>query len=224
MKIYSKFFLFIVSLPSLLFIFFLVFAENHYDLKVLSNEDLKELQVFDMKSQECGFDDTKVHTVPPFSFITQNEDTLTRDDLNGKIYITEFFFTRCPGICLTMNSEMRRVQEAIRPFKDVVILSHSADPTYDTPLILQEYAQHYEADPSFWLFLTGDKKSIYDLARCGYFLSVKPDEENADNFIHSNKFVLVDKSHQIRGFYSGTDRKEVDRLITELQVLRKSYQ
>lgn len=204
----------ILVLPALAFIFLRGFGENHFSLPVLNPE-----------SGECRpnkVDD--IHRVPPFSFINQDGQPFSDKDLEGKIYVTDFFFTRCPDICLTMSSELARVSEVMKDKPDFVILSHTVDPAYDSAQVLKSYAQRYNADPKRWIFVTGDKAAIYEQARCGYYIAAKPATSDTEiDFIHSDKFVLVDKEKRIRGYYSGTRREDVDRLITEIQVLLSEY-
>jgi protein SCO1/2 len=195
--------------------FLYLFADNQYGLKVLNPQ-----------SAECpaptGSD--SVHRVPDFTLTSQQGSPFTQAQLTGKVYVANFFFTRCPDICLQMSSELTRVQEAFKSRPEVHILSHSVDPVHDSVPVLQQYAARYGIAPAQWTLATGDKATIYDLARCGYFVSAKPATDDLKlDFIHSDKLVLVDKERRIRGFYSGTQREEVDRLITEIQVLLSEY-
>jgi len=171
--------------------------------------------------------DTLYNHIPPFSLIDQNGDTVSQSLVKKKIYVASFFFTRCGTICPRISSQLTRVQDIFRNQSDVMLLSHSVDPEHDRPEQLLEYAQKYEATPGKWYFLTGSKVEIYDLALHGYYLPVvdagvkegKPDE----TFIHSEKLVLVDKEGIVRGFYDGTDTKDVDRLVLEIRVLLDGY-
>lgn len=205
----------ILVLPALAFLFLQGFGENEYALPILNPE-----------SEECtpnkGADG--IHRVPAFSFINQDGQPFSDKNLEGKIYVTDFFFTRCPDICLTMSSELARVHEAMKKYSDVIILSHTVDPEFDSAQVLKAYAQRYGADTNRWIFVTGSKAAIYEQARCGYFIAAKPATSNTTlDFIHSDKLVLVDKEKRIRGYYSGTKREDVDRLITEIQVLLSEY-
>ncbi len=206
--------LLLLVLPALAFLFLRGFGENEFALPILNPE-----------SGECApnkVDD--IHRIPPFSFINQDGQPFSDKELAGKIYVTDFFFTRCPDICLTMSSELARVHEAMKNHPEVVILSHTVDPAFDSAQVLKAYAQRYGADTKRWIFVTGDKKAIYEQARCGYYIAAKPATSDTElDFIHSDKLVLVDKEKRIRGYYSGTRREDVDRLITEIQVLLAEY-
>lgn len=171
--------------------------------------------------------DTVFNRIPPFSLIDQDGKTVDQSIVKGKIYVASFFFTRCGTVCPRISSQLTRVQDIFRKNPDLVFLSHSVDPEHDRPAQLKAYATKYEAIPGKWYFLTGDKAAIYKLAMRGYYLpavdaGVKdgtPDE----TFIHSEKLVLVDKQGIVRGFYDGTDKEDVDRLVLEIRVLLDIY-
>lgn len=158
-----------------------------------------------------------VKTVPEFELTDQNGETFTRAALEGKVYITDFFFTTCDAACPMMTSQLTRVQEALHTNEDFKIVSHSLDPEKDTPEALREYAAKYKARDGVWTFLTGDKDYIYDLGETGYLQSVLVNKENIID--HSQKFILVDRDGGIRGFYNGMDSAEVDILINDALVL-----
>jgi protein SCO1/2 len=204
----------LLAIPAFLFLFLRQFGENKFALPVMNPA-----------SADCSPNTApdSVHRIPAFSFTDQDGNTLTQERLRGSVYVAEFFFTRCPDICLTMANELSRVQDAFRGNNQVKILSHSVDPEYDSVGILKEYAERYNADTQQWMFVTGDKAAIYQQARCGYFISAKEGTNENLDFIHSDKLVLVDMEGRIRGYYSGTKRTEVDRLITEIQVLLGEY-
>jgi protein SCO1 len=164
------------------------------------------------------------HHVRDFSLINQDGETITQKNLEGKIYVADFFFIRCGSICPKMTSQLQRVQEKFREEKKVMILSHTVLPETDTVEAMKAYAEQYGADHSQWYFLTGDKKQIYDLARKSYFVVKdaapgKGDEEN--DFIHTENFVLVDSQKRIRGYYDGTSEQDVSRLLSDMDKLLK---
>jgi protein SCO1/2 len=166
------------------------------------------------------------HKVGPFAFTNQDGKTVTEKDLEGKIYVTEYFFTTCQGICPKMNDNMARVYAAYRGQPDVAILSHTVDPETDTVEQMKRYSIKFDADPTQWSFLTGDKQALYSMAINGYLVSAVEDTTQKDvlpDFIHSEKFVLVDKEKHIRGIYDGTKDNEVDKLIKDIAELRKEY-
>lgn len=162
-------------------------------------------------------------SVPDFRLVTDERQTLSLEDLKGKIWIAYFFFTSCGSICPVMNGNMTEVQKTFKNNPDVVIVGFTVDPETDTPEVLNEFRKNYNAVKGKWIFVTGDKKSIYRLARHGFKLptkEVKPEEEGGPtDFIHSDKFILVDRQGRIRGFYSGTDEKSVKKLIADTKKL-----
>lgn len=165
------------------------------------------------------------HHVSPFKFVNQEGDTITNKDVAGKIYVVEYFFTTCKGICPRMNENMSKVYEAFRGNDDVKILSHTVDPKKDTVEAMKEYSLRFDADPKQWMFLTGDKKDLYDIARYSYLISAVDDTSAVDiesDFIHTDRFVLVDKYGYLRGrFYEGTDMNQVNQLIGDIKTLLK---
>jgi protein SCO1/2 len=200
-------------IPILIYLFLINFGKNHYELPVYYEEGLPI---------EGKGNDGKQHYIPAFSFINQDRKTVTEKDLKGKIYVAKFFFVTCPGICPKMSSQVQRVQQYFEKDKDVMFVSFTVNPENDTPEVLKEYANEHQAISGKWHFLTGDKQEIYDLARYGFALAVVDSSlKNPDAFIHSEKLVLVDKKSRIRGYYDGTERKDVDRLITEIQLLKE---
>ncbi|WP_289038205.1 SCO family protein [uncultured Zobellia sp.] len=161
----------------------------------------------------------KYHTIADFSLINQNGKTITQADYNDKIYIADFFFTTCPTICPIMTKNMASIQERIKGFDDVMLLSHSVTPEIDSVAQLKKYAIEKGVDDSKWNLVTGDKKQIYELARKSY-LAVKDDGDGGPfDMIHTENFILVDKKKRIRGFYDGTNEEEVEKLMADLKIL-----
>ncbi len=162
-------------------------------------------------------------SVPDFQLIAHDGKPFGLKDLKGKIWVAEFFFASCAGICPIMNQNMTEVQKAFADNPDVVIVSITVDPKNDTPEVLREYRQNFNAMDGKWFFLTGDKKAIYRLARHGFKVAaeeVPPQEEGgATDFIHSDRFILVDRQGRIRGYYNGTDKEQVQKLIADIRKL-----
>ncbi len=163
------------------------------------------------------------HQIPAFSLVNQAGDTITEKSVENKIFVTDFFFTTCPGICPKMTSNMLIIQEAFLEDKDVLLLSHSVTPEYDSVLILRNYAEMKGVVEGKWHLLTGDRDEIYDLGRNQYFveedLGLKKDP---DDFIHTENFVLIDGARRIRGIYNGLNKTAVDQLITDIKTLTNS--
>lgn len=184
-------------------------------LKIYKPSDLNPKLVDDSLRTKKG-----AHTIAPFSLCNQEGKLVTEKDLDAKIYVADFFFTTCPSICPTMSRQMARIYEEFKNDESIMLLSHSVMPEVDSVPILKEYALRYGVDSdSKWMFLTGDKKEIYTLARQSYFAVITEGNGDEHDFIHTENFILVDKKKRIRGFYDGTDEKDVNRLIEEIEVL-----
>ncbi|MBV8254875.1 MAG: SCO family protein [Chitinophaga sp.] len=158
------------------------------------------------------------HTVPGFSFTDQTGKTRTQEDVKGKIYVSEYFFTTCTGICPKMNANMEKVYAKYKDNPNFLILSHTVDPEHDSVPVLKAYAAKHGADDKNWWFLTGDKKDLYRLARQGYLVDDGTPSGDED-FVHTQWFALVDKQGQIRGLYEGTKEKDVYKLIADIDRL-----
>jgi len=222
--------------PALIFLYLKGFGENHYDLPYLIPRiDSTTGNVMMRKNPNQKWNqpemDTVFHTIPAWTLIDENGKEFKGESLKGKIYVADFFFTRCGSICPKISSQLTRLQDTFSAQEKLQIASFSVDPIHDTPEQLKEYAKKYDATAGKWHFLTGTKSIIYPLAMKGYYLPVKDasDYDKAikkpdETFIHSEKLILIDKQGHIRGFYDGTDKKEVDRLILEIRVLLKIYE
>ncbi|MDD7884856.1 SCO family protein [Flavivirga sp. 57AJ16] len=162
------------------------------------------------------------HKIPEFSFINQNGETVTNKTYKSKIYIANFFFTSCPGICPKLTKNMSHLQESYKNDKDIMLLSHTVMPWKDSVAVLKDYATKNNVDVTKWHLVTGDKDALYHIARTGYFADedfIKTQDES--NFIHTENFILIDKQGYIRGVYNGTLEIDVDRLKRHIGILRK---
>ncbi len=166
---------------------------------------------------------TKNHTIANFYLINQNGKIITQKDYENKIYVADFFFTRCQTICPIMASNMTKIQEAFKNDESIMLLSHSVTPVMDSIPVLRAYADKKGVDDAKWNVTTGDKKHIYELARKSYFAVVDEGDGGVQDFIHTENFVLVDKKRRIRGYYDGTDTKDVNRLIEDIKILQQEY-
>lgn len=203
----------ILLVPILIFLFLKGFGNNNYDIPIFFEKGV------DNPFRECPIADTTQHFIPEFSFTNQSGQKVGRVDMEGQITVVNFFFTSCPSICPKMSTEMERVNEMFRDEDKVQIMSISIDPTYDSPEILASYATKHHAEAGKWDFLTGDTQQTYDLAKCGFIIPSVDGMGVPDDFIHSDKFVLIDELGRIRGYYSGTSREDVDLLMLETKVL-----
>jgi len=223
--------LLLLALPAFLFLFLRSTGENHFAINryyPLIDSTSGQVKLTKRMLNGREITDTLFHTVPDFRLTNQEGQAFTGTQLKGKVFVADFFFTRCPGMCKKMSSQLARVQERYLNNLDVQIVSFSVDPENDTVPALQQYAGIYGVRPDKWQLLTGEKAQIYKLAKYGYFVTAKEHDPEAtnieDQFVHTDKFVLVDKGGHIRGYYDGTNRKDVDRLITEIEILLQEYQ
>lgn len=173
-------------------------------------------------------DKNKDHTIGEFSFQNQLGDTITKADVEGKIFVTDFFFTSCGGICPKMTTQLQRVQREFLDDPSFLILSHTVNPSKDSVATMFKYAERFEADAKKWWFLTGEKKELYLMARKSYL--IVPDEADPNfehggesDFLHTENFALIDPDGRIRGFYNGTDPNEIDELFRDVYDLKKEY-
>ena len=193
------------------------------------------------------------NNVLPFSFTNQNGKKITEMDVDGKVYVAEYFFTTCKGICPKMNANMRRVYDAYKADSNFMILSHTCMPETDSVPLLKKYEEKMlegqlvkNADGTFridfdstiigkqpytnlnWNFVTGDKKDLYQMARQSYMIdNNKPDTAAAieNQFIHTQFFALVDKKSRVRGIYDGLKEDEVQKLLKDIEeVLKEKHQ
>ncbi|KGL63620.1 SCO family protein [Polaribacter sp. Hel1_85] len=160
------------------------------------------------------------HKIPDFSLTNQNGKIITQKTFKGKIYVADFFFTTCPGICLKMTNNMSLVQEAYKDDDEILIISHSVTPKKDAVSQLKKYALEHNINKN-WHLVTGDKKEIYDLGRMSYFVEEDLGEpKGIDDFLHTENFILIDKNKYIRGIYNGLNKNSVKQLIADIKTLK----
>jgi len=151
-----------------------------------------------------------------FEFYNQDNQLVTAEIFKDKVYITDFFFTTCTTICPLMKRQMHRVYQAFEDTPGVLLFSHTIDPEHDTVEVLKNYADGLQIKTNKWQLVTGPQEEIFDMAK-NYMLGVLKDDTIVDGYIHSGHFVLMDNERKIRGYYSGTDAKDVDRLIADIK-------
>lgn len=159
------------------------------------------------------------HKVSNFSLINQSGDTITQDEYKDKIYVVDFFFTRCQTICPIMTNNMVKIQKEFLNNSNIMLLSLSVTPDIDSVSVLQQYAKEKGVIESKWNITTGEKKHIYHLARKSFFAVAEQGDGDLQDFIHTSNFILVDKEKQIRGIYEGTDEQELERIIKDINIL-----
>jgi protein SCO1/2 len=164
-----------------------------------------------------------LNNVMPFSFSRQDNQTITEKDVTGKVYVAEFFFTTCHGICPKLNRNMKKVAERFKNENNFLILSHTVDPETDSVGRMKVYADSLGADIKLWWFLTGSKENLYKAARESYILD---DPQNSslnisEQFLHTQFFALVDKNGRVRGIYDGLKDDEIQKLFNDIVDLEK---
>lgn len=210
----SNYYWLLIFIPLLFVIWFL---KNKNE-----NKPLHTLPYYGPKNA-LKVNDTLYHQVGSFQFTDQYGDTVDLRTVKNKIYVTEFFFTTCGSICPIMNENMKSVYAHLKNNDDVLILSHTVDPETDSVPVLKAYADRHAVSDKRWLFVTGKKAELYEVARKGYLLDANEGNGGADDFIHTQNFALIDKERHIRGYYDGTDSVEVVRLIKDIDLLRQEY-
>ncbi len=214
----------LLVLPVCFFLFLQTFAKNHYDLPIY--------YPIDSTKNAKGKWDKTYHKIRDFEFTNQDNKPFGQKNLKGNVYVVDFFFTKCgnPTLCPRMSTEMKRVQDVFKKEQKFNIVSITVDPENDTPETLQTYAKKYEANTQQWHFLTAPKKDIYHLAYHDFKINAGEETEtegtNKDKnkvitpeFMHATKFILVDTEGRIRGYYDGTSREEVDKMMVEAKIL-----
>lgn len=167
----------------------------------------------------------KRHKIADFKLVNQNGDTITQENYQDKIYVADFFFTTCGTICPIMTGNMKKIQQATLLDNDIMLLSHSVMPNIDTVAQLKRYAKEKGVISSKWNLVTGSKKEIYDLARKSYLVAkYDPKPEDIYNIIHTENFVLVDKENRPRGMYDGTKEEDIEKLLTDIEILKEEYE
>ena len=162
--------------------------------------------------------DTEYATIPAFKFVNQYADTITEKNLDGKIYVADFFFTTCPSICPVMHRNMLNVYKEFKDDPNFKIISHTIDPKYDTVPVLKRYADKLGISGNSWWLLHGEKGDTYKISK-SYLQSVSEKNPKGE-FIHDGFFILIDKQKRLRGSYEGTDPAEVTKLIADIKTLK----
>jgi protein SCO1 len=162
------------------------------------------------------------HFIADFAFTNQNGKTITQKDYQGKIYVADFFFTTCQTICPMMTDNMVWLQSQIKNNPKVMLLSHSVTPDIDSVAVLKKYAVKKGVIDSKWNLVTGNKKDIYYIARKSYLAVKTGNPLEMYDMVHTENFVLVDAQKRVRGFYDGTKREEVEKLLEDILFLCES--
>jgi len=217
-----------------MFIFILLFSflvlsctTNNQQLQEINtaNETLPYFNTPDWTPEWIDKTDSQyqqIHRIPQFKFKNQEGEMISNKTVEGKIYIANFFFTSCRGICPKMTSNMYLLQEAFKLDTTILFLSHSVTPESDSVSILKKYAIENKVNSKQWHLLTGPTKEIYDLAKKQYFAGDTIGYYQTGNeFLHTENFILVDQKQRIRGVYNGTLLIEIDRIKEDIAILKK---
>ena len=165
----------------------------------------------------------KYHKINDFLLTNQNGELISQEFYQNKIYIADFFFTTCPDICPIMTENMSYLQNELKDQVDVMLVSFSVTPQVDTVDVLRAYADSRGVDDSKWNLFTGNKKDIYELARKSFLVAKNDGDGGRYDMIHTENFVLTDKESRIRGFYDGTNKEEIKKLLIDIKILNNSY-
>ncbi|MCB4798038.1 SCO family protein [Neotamlana laminarinivorans] len=217
-KVYKKFAI-VFAIISVIILVLIYNTLNVYQPLNIYQPAMVDEQLVDSTIQH----QRKYHKIANFSLVNQNGKTITQDDYKDKIYVADFFFTTCQTICPIMTKNMADIQKEIKDDDEVMLLSHSVTPEIDTVAQLKRYAKEKGVIDSKWNLVTGDKKQIYELARKSY-LAVKDFGDGGPfDMIHTENFMLIDKKRQIRGFYDGTNKDDIERLLNDIDILKEEY-
>ncbi|MHB1920763.1 MAG: SCO family protein [Chitinophagaceae bacterium] len=159
------------------------------------------------------------HRIGSFSLVNQAGKTITEKNMDGHVCVVEYFFTTCTGICPKMNKNMRIVYARFKNTPNFLILSHTADPTTDSVPVLERYSEQFGANPNVWMFLTGPKKELNELAIHDYLLGAADSVGVTSDFVHTQWWALIDKNRQIRGFYDGLNKDQIHKMLGDIKTL-----
>lgn len=165
-----------------------------------------------------------IHKIRPFSFTNQKGEQVNNATYKNKIHVVDFFFTSCPAICPYVTAQMKRIQDHVTGYGDVMLISHTVDPKRDSIPVLKEYAEKIGANHDLWHFLRGPKDEVIEIANEDYFVAALEDEDAPGGFDHSGKIILLDKEAKIRGFCDGMDPESVTQFIKTIDYLRGTYE
>ena len=210
-----KWFLFIVTVLSIIILALFYSALKPKKTLPIYNPSMVNPELVDSTVQYIS----KYHSIADFSFTNQNGKTITQKDYEGKIYVADFFFTTCGSICPKMTTNLVDVQKAFINNPKVMLLSHTVFPEIDSVSVLKKYAIKNGVIDSKWNLVTGDKKQIYAMARKSYLAVKLGKPEELYDMVHTENFVLVDSKRRVRGFYDGTKKEDIERLIEDINFL-----
>ena len=198
----------------------LILTATFFYVKKQKSERKLPYYIYNASSNKAYQANSPTNTVGNFSFTNQEGKNITPKQIGNVVYVADYFFVTCPGICKTMSTQLQRVYTAFENEPNFKIVSHTAKPEEDSVEALMGYAVQYGVkDHNKWLFLTGDKKELYHTARKQYAIIDDEGDGGEDDFIHTERFALIDKHQFIRGYYDGTDSNEVNKMMEDIRIL-----
>ncbi len=163
--------------------------------------------------------DTVYHQIPDFKLYDQDNNSISQKNFEGKIILVNFFFTKCPTLCNEISKNIAGIADDYKRNNMLKFVSITVDPKTDSPSVLKTYSASLRADKKQWKFLTGDTSTIYSLSRNGFLVSAINGNSNPENFVYSEKLILIDQDRRIRGYYNGSSLNEITKLNDEIKVL-----
>jgi len=207
-----------IACPLLVKLFAIVLIVLHLSsCNVFSNNEI--LPYYNSQDLTPNWNTKKEHRITAFNFVDQNGKNFGSKSLKDKIYIANFFFTTCPGICPKMTKCFKVLQDSISLMNHVELVSFSVMPWTDTVNKLKKYGEENGVNPAKWHLLTGDKSIIYSLGRSSFFADNNKLTDST-TFLHTDKMYLIDKSQQIRGVYNATNMDDISRVLTDIKALK----
>ena len=220
----------VLVLPSVLYFIFVYGAEDNFFQTL---DYVGPAQIVERSTDDGVVSDTIPYQIPNYQFTTQDNELLSSEDLKGKIYVANFFFSTCPSICPAMNYNVKQVQDRFLGYEDINFVSFTVDPEHDTVEVLKAYEKEVGAVNGRWFFLTGEKADIYKTAK-DFFLNAMEDATADGGFLHSEHLVIVDWEGRIRSrrddlgnlkaVYNGLSPDEINKLKDDIKVLIAEYE
>ena len=195
------------------------------DVKIVETETLPFYNTATFEAEWIKKEDpnyNKIHKIAPFSLLNQLGDTITNQSLKNSIYVTNFFFTTCSGICPKMTNNLEKLQQKYKDNDKIKLLSLSVTPWIDSVAVLKQYGINHNINASKWYLLTGPKEAIYTLARKSFFAEKTLGlQKSNDEFLHTESMLLIDTQGRIRGIYNATQVVDLERISEDIEVLIK---
>ncbi|MVN21141.1 SCO family protein [Mucilaginibacter arboris] len=218
-KVVKRFVILVLILIVPGFLYYLLQAKGKNRYKPLPVYGPKQVAKTFHKVRGQVIYDTIYHQIPDFKLYDQENKLITQKNFEGKILLVNFFFTQCPTLCKEINKNVADLATAYKKNNILKFVSITVDPATDNASVLKKYATSLKADENQWKFLTGDTSTIYPLSRNGFLVTAVNGNNNPENFVYSEKLILVDQDRRIRGYYNGTSVNEMTKLNDEIKVL-----